>query len=686
MTTSMRFRLLIGVSVVTLASGTALTMASANGNATASSGIGYAVIRPLCSTTVRPGHVNCFALRRVPVKKGTPGARPYRLGLTADIGARVEGPAISFGPAGGYTPDDLAAAYQYNPALARSGQTVGIVDWFNDPHIKADLAAFDAHYGLRAETAASFRVVNGHGAKSPLPSSAKGRDSAGEISLDVETVRAVCNTCRILLVEATNSSNASVGTAELTAVRLGATEVSNSFGGGEGGATGSYRADFNQPGVVITASTGDHGWYGWDTANDGQGGFDSPEFPSTDPSVVAVGGTSLFLKPDGSINTETVWNEDGLDDATGLNDGVPLGAGGGGCSQVFSAPAWQSAYPGYSAAGCAGKRLAADVSAIADPQTGFDTYDTWGTGDHGWITVGGTSLSSPLVAAMFALAGGSGQAKYPARSVYTNVKANAALANDVTVGGNSFCGGDSTANCGTFVLDSFPGSHTNPNAAGGGLVDCSFPHNGTDPASPPPLSSECNAVPGYDGPTGLGTPVGTRLFASTSPTASLTRPKIVRLHKAATFVAHSSERVAGAHRTAVTFTWGDGHTSTGTALTRTHTFTKKGHYTVVVTVIDSAGQQSVAHTTVTVGKSLSLSLFGPSTARHGHRASFRAKATDPNTGGKITRISWSWGDRAKSKGVNVSHTWRKAGKYTITITLVDNTGVRTSYTAKIRIT
>jgi hypothetical protein len=686
MTMSTRFRVLIGVSVVALTSSTALTMADAASGASPGQDIGYAVNRPLCATAVRPGQVNCFALRRVEVKKGTPGARPYLKTFTANSVPGAKGRVIGPGPAGGFTPDDIAAAYQYNPTVARSGQTVGIVDWFNDPHVKSDLGAFEAEYSLPSETASSFRVVNQNGAKSPLPSSAQGRDSAGEIALDVETVRAVCNTCRILLVEAAGPTDADLAAAENTAVRLGATEVSNSFGAPEVGATASFRSAFDQPGVVITASTGDDGWYGWDFANNNSSSESSPEFPATASSVVAVGGTTLELNNDGSIADEFAWNENGEDDQAALTAGEALGAGGGGCSQRFAAPAWQSAFPGYSAAGCSGKRLAADVSAIADPETGFDIFDTWGSGDHGWLTVGGTSLSSPLVAAMFALAGGSGQAKYPARSIYTNASATPTLVNDITAGGNGFCGGDTTANCGTFVFNNFTGGHTSPNALNAGLLDCSFPHNGTDPVSAPPLSSECNATTGYDGPTGLGTPIGTGLFASTSPTASLTRPKIVRLHKSATFVAHSTERMTGAHITGATFTWGDGHSSTtGPALSAAHSFAKKGRYVVVVTVKDSAGQQSVAHTTVTVGKSLSLSLFGPSTAKHGHRARFRAQAADPNTGGKITRISWSWGDHGKSKGAGVSHTWRKAGKYTITITLADNTGVRTTYTAKIRI-
>ena len=567
-----RFRLVTCVSVTLLASGAGLTMASASGGsgpspalAAPAADIGYAINQPLCQTVVRPGHVTCFALKRVPVKKGTPGARPYLKHFGFAARPAVTSDAIGPGPAGGYTPDDLAAAYNYDPTTSRAGQIVGIVDWFNDPRIKANLATFDSHYKLPAETSRSFRLVNEDGAATPLPSSTKGKDSAGEIALDVETVRAVCNTCRILLVEATNSSDANLAAAENTAVRLGATEVTNSFGGPEGGPPSSYTSAFNHRGVVITASTGDDGWYGWDFADNPkiQASEDSSEFPASDPNVVSVGGTSLLISKSGTIADQTVWNDDGTDDLAALNANQSLGAGGGGCSVEFTAASWQSSFPGYSAAGCGGNRLAADVSATADPEFGFDTYDTWGSGDNGWSTIGGTSLASPLIAAMFALAGGSGGAAYPALSMYHNATTSPSLVYDVTSGGNSFCGGDTTLSCGTFVQTGFGTSNPNPNALGAGPVDCSFPLNGAAPATTPPESSECNATIGFDGPTGIGAPLGAGLFASTSPAVSLTPPAVVRLDKVALFTAHATERLSTAHITAVSFAWGDGHTTTG---------------------------------------------------------------------------------------------------------------------------
>jgi hypothetical protein len=318
--------------------------------------------------------------------------------------------------------------------------------------------------------------------------------------------------------------------------------------------------------------------------------------------------------------------------------------------------------------------------------TGFDIYDTWGKHDSGWLTVGGTSLSAPLIAAMFALAGGSGGAAYPASSIYQNASLFPTSVYDVTSGGNSFCGGDPPSSCGFFVGESTGGSTHNPNALGGGNVDCSFPRNNNDPPAPPPESYECNATTGYDGPSGVGTPNSLRLLTATSPKVSLTRPKIVRLHKPVRFTVHATPRVSGAHITTVHFAWGDGRTSSGAARSRTHTYTKKGTHVVVVTVTDSLGQRSVASKPLKVGKALRLELSGPRSVKHGRRAKFTAKGSDPNTGGRLTAIHWSWGDHHKASGARAAHSWHRSGKYTITITLSDNTGVTTRYTRKIKVT
>ena len=360
----------------------------------------YATVRPLCATPSDPAAYRCYALARYPATSTTKGAYPY-----------VSAAALTHGPAGGYTPSDLASAYGYNPR-AKVSQTIAIVDWHDDPHALADLNHFDAYYGLAKETATSFRKVNQRGKTTPLPS--VDPQSSAEIALDIESARAVCQHCKIILVESDEASDQSLAKAENEAVKLGANEVSNSFGSPEASHTikASTIAAFNHPGTVITASTGDNGWYGWDFFNNtGGSSQNSASFPSTDPTVVAVGGTEVAINTSGSRAAEVVWNENGPGDDAG--SGGAQGATGGGCSREFDAAPWQAHYPHYKDSDCQGARLAADVSAIADPTLGFDIYLTYG--GSGWLTVGGTSLASPVTAAMFALAGGHTAPRTPPR-------------------------------------------------------------------------------------------------------------------------------------------------------------------------------------------------------------------------------------------------------------------------------
>jgi hypothetical protein len=549
--------------------------------------IRYAVNRPLCA---RPAHRNdysCYAIERQTVAKGTRGAYRY---VTPD--------GLTTGPHGGYTPADLATAYHFNPDRSRSGQTIALVDWFDDPDAKADLNTFDQEYGLPAETSSTFRKVNEDGHTAPLPSPST--DTSGEIALDVEAARAVCHTCKILLVEANKPTDTHLATAEDTAAGLGATEISNSFGAPEHHLSRRNFEAFDQPGIVVTASTGDDGWFGWDFANRPSGSSqNAAPFPAVSPTVVAVGGTALYLNPDASRLEEDVWDENGLE-----NTGLLTGATGGGCSTLYHSADWQRNYPGYKGAHCHAGRLAADVSAIGDPQTGFDVIDSFGQG--GWFTVGGTSLSSPVIAAMYALAGGSGGSAYPAASLYVNAAHNPSARNDVlapsgavagAAGGNGFCGGASNLNCGNYVFAHFGGTTHNPNALGPGEVDCSFPRDNSDPPVAPPFDRECNAAAGFDGPSGLGTPKGLGLFAPTNPRVSVTKPAHARTGHPALFHAHVTEHISDLHPTDYFWVWGDGKNSAvsshTTSLAEHHTYAHGGTYSGGLVFEDSSGQEVI---------------------------------------------------------------------------------------------
>ena len=182
------------------------------------------------------------------------------------------------------------------------------------------------------------------------------------------------------------------------------------------------RAAYNHPGVVITAATGDEGYDGWAYLNEGDEPPGRPDMPASLPSVVAVGGTTLELNGDGKRASERVWNGNGPADESEFAEG----ATGGGCSTLFTAEPWQQDVPGFGATGCGSKRLAADVSAVADPHTGFDIYDSYNCGEEceyfkggkDWLTIGGTSVSTPLISALYALAGGSNGVSYPSLTLY----------------------------------------------------------------------------------------------------------------------------------------------------------------------------------------------------------------------------------------------------------------------------
>lgn len=456
----------------------------------------YAIGVPVCAPA-KSGYATCFAERRVLVKKGTLGAEAFVSGDGLSTGLVRSGPRTTIGPAGGLTPGDLATAYGFNPKATGSNQTVAVVEAFNDPTIDADLQTFDSEYGLSAcsESDGCLKVVNQKGQTTGLPPDDKTGWSVEE-SLDVETVHSVCESCKILVVEATSDSNANLGAAVDWAATAGkATEISNSYGGPE---TTQAESDYNHPGVVITAASGDDGYDAFDQLG-GAGKVDAPNTPAAFPTVVAVGGTSLYLSQSGLRQSETVWNDNGVKGAFELAIGQPLGAGGGGCSRRFTAESWQLKVADWSSTGCGTHRLVADVAADADPLTGFDIYHSYACGTScsptGWETVGGTSVASPIIAALFALAGGAHGVRYPAATLYSHLGDHSDLYN-VTAGGNGFCDGEGAAACGDWNLE------------GAGVLDCDYTATGTLAVG----DRACDALPGYNGPTGVGAPRGLGAF------------------------------------------------------------------------------------------------------------------------------------------------------------------------------
>jgi subtilase family serine protease len=399
-----RPRTLVGAALAVI-SAALVTLVPASGAAAAGVLPPHTVLPGACSLDLRAGFSHC------------------NLKL---LGNRKRVPLATAAPAAGYGPGDLRSAYNL-PSAGGTGQTVAIVDAYDDSTAQADLNTYRSTYGLPACTTANgcFKKVNQSGVQGSYPSNNQGWSL--EISLDLDMVSATCPSCHILLVEATSNANTNLYAAEDTAARLGATEISNSYGGAETSSDPTSNAHFNHPGVAITVSSGDSGY--------------GVEYPAASPYVTAVGGTTLSHASNARGWSESAWS-----------------GSGSGCSAYEPKQAWQTD------SGCA-KRTVADVSAVADPNTGVNVYDSncstlnqlIGQCFKGWGIVGGTSASSPVIASVYALAGNAASVNYGSYPY-----SHAASLNDVTSGSTGSCGG----------------------------------------------SYLCTARAGYDGPTGLGTPNG----------------------------------------------------------------------------------------------------------------------------------------------------------------------------------
>jgi hypothetical protein len=409
--------------------------------------------------------VSCFALRRtdtVSAQGVLPNAVPS-----------------------GFGPSDLRSAYALT-ASGSSTQTVAIVDAQDDPNAESDLATYRSQYGLPACTTANgcFRKVNENGAASPLPTPDTGW--AGEISLDVDMVSAICPNCHILLVEANQPSIEDLGTAVNTAVAMGAKYVSNSYGGSEDGNENSYDTSYYfHPGVAITASTGDSD-------------YDGGSYPATGKGITAVGGTRLVRNSTARGWGETVWN------TASYTEGA-----GSGCSISVAKPAFQSAVT----TGCA-KRAEGDVSAVADPATGVAVYQTYG--GSGWAVYGGTSASAPIIAGVYALAGTPGASDVPNAYPY----AHTGNLNDVISGKNGTCGAPmctaGTGWDGPTGLGTPNGTAAFTPGGGGGGVTVGNPGNKTGTVGTAIASFTLSASPaGSYTWSATGLPAGISIGAST---------------------------------------------------------------------------------------------------------------------------------------------------------------------------
>jgi subtilase family serine protease len=427
-------------------------------------------------------------------------------------------------PADGHSPTDLRSAYAV-PGSSTTA-TVAIVDAYGDPSIASYLATYRTAFGESACTVANkcLRIVNQSGQTAPLP----GTGPAGwrkETALDVDMVSAICPSCHILLVQATDddtSGRANLETAVKRAVTMGAKFVSMSWGRPESSSDTYYNSTFATTGVAYVASAGDDGY--------------GTLWPAASPYVTAVGGTKLSPASNARGWSETVWNELAIN----------AGATGSGCSTYEGKPVWQTT--AIVPASVCGNRAETDVSMEADPQTGVAIYSV-----DGWQKYGGTSAAAPMIAALYAIAGTPRADSYPAYYPYANASGHF---NDVVSGTN------------------YPGC----------------------------TNTLCAAKSGWDGPTGLGTPITAAGFKV--PSAS-----VIKIHNPG------------------------------------HVYTYAGHYASASILASDSRQLPVTYSVTGMPNGMSVHANGTITGYPKYRGAYTVRVTSRDVNGGVGTTYFYWTTR-----------------------------------------
>ena len=677
--------------------------------------------RPVCSRAA-PGHATCAAQTLVLRSTGAP-VHPHvtksnSLGRVSPASGQngqpaAVSPALPSTPPSPGTPAFLQQAYDL-VALSQTGgttDTVAIVDAFDDPTAESDLRTYRSTYGLGYCTTANgcFHKVGQTGTSTvPTTTNSGWRQ---ETSLDLDAVSAVCPRCQILLVEANSDSFSDLEAAMQTAANLGADQISASWGGVSSGVPSVFRT-FS--GVATVAAAGDTGYVG--------PGEDS--YPAALPGVTAAGGTSLAPAnaPNARGFGEGAWSWNGFN------------GGSSGCDLQFQRPVYQPAM------GCAG-RAYADVSADADPATGLKVYES-GT----WSVIGGTSLSTPLIAAYYAITGVDGTTPQWA---YGDSRA----LNDIVSGSSGNCataisyicnagaGYDGPTGVGSIsgsVVTGAPGiggpsipsstanTYTAAVSAHGATISGGIYRNGLDTkwsiqygtstsygSQTTPIDigigSTPVAVTGYLSQLTSGTTYHYRLVAQNSAGTTFGYDYTFTTQSAPTgaptaaFVVTTSSPTPGApvsfDASASTpvgsisdYSWnfGDGTaTQDGqTTATMNHTYTQRGTYTVTLTVTSNE-QTDTSTGTVTVDNAPTASFTPSNTAvPAGTTVSFNAGASTASAGGSITDYQWNFGDgttQDASASATASHTFTTPGTYPVTLTTTDDLDVTNTATLQITV-
>jgi subtilase family serine protease len=327
-------------------------------------------------------------------------------------------PDLPFAPCG-YAGAQLQGAYGVTGALGSgndgSGITVGVVDAYASPTIVQDVEAYSAKHGLPA--------IKGHFSQIVAPGTFnrpqnKRQDPAGwsgEETLDIEAVHTMAPGADIVYAGSPNNYMDLDAALNNLVDKHRADIITNSYGYGGEALPRGYIKPMNDI-FIQAAATGISTFFSSGDSGDQTGGVagaaPTPDWPASSPWVTAVGGTSIGITQNSSRLFELGWE-------TGKR---PLSAGawaapfytsgsGGGTSRLFGQPSYQAGIVPTSISGTYGgaaMRTVPDVSALGDPNTGFLVGQTQrfpdGHDAYSEYRIGGTSVSSPLYAGMFALA------------------------------------------------------------------------------------------------------------------------------------------------------------------------------------------------------------------------------------------------------------------------------------------
>lgn len=348
--------------VAIAAAGLAALPASASSGSGAASAGEYA---PVCLPLAVKGVAHCGAIQLLNPAANWQGSHGPGASPGKGPGKKPGGGGGGSTTPSGYYPVDIQSAYNLTTPIsgfASGSETVAVVDAYHDPNAAADLNTYRAYFKLPTCGSGCFTQVAQDGTTNYPNANTSWSE---EISLDLDMVSAACPGCHILLVEANSASLGDLGTA-VSYAAAHANVVSNSYGAAEFSGETAYDTYYDHPGVVITASAGDGGY--------------GVEYPAGSPYVTAVGGTTLTASSTARGWSETVWS-----------------GTGSGCSAYESNPGWQPATTYCTT------RTVADTAADANPSTGVAVYDSYG--ESGWLVFGGTSVASPIIASVYALAG-----------------------------------------------------------------------------------------------------------------------------------------------------------------------------------------------------------------------------------------------------------------------------------------